>query len=139
MRYIEKLIEKYSETMTLKEINELEKNKMKEKELLKNTRIQEFKKKYEGKCIKKVENTFSGEDKTLIKIDKIEFESWCDDFETLSFKSVVEHISLNDFVEIQNNKIFHLYSNEDYEIIPEEKYNRVKNALKEYLDKIKYI
>lgn len=130
-------MEKYPETMTLKEVNELEEAKIMKTRRFKNALLKEFKEKYEGKCLKIMDGLFEG-DIELHKINEIEVDSWCDDFETLSFTVSTECVSLKDFVGIDEKRLS-LYSNVDYEIISEEKYDEAKVIVKDYLNKIKNI
>lgn len=130
-------MQKYPETMTLKEVKKREEIKTTGLEKFKNARLKKVKEKYEGKCLKLIYNFFD-EEIEFLKINEIVFDGWCDDFETFSFKVYAERTALKGYVYVDKIERI-LHSNVDYEIISEEKYDEAKAIVKDYLNKIKNI
>lgn len=135
---LQKLIDKYSENITLKDLQNALQKEQESRDIRKQNIIDSFKEEYLNKYLKiKENNRFIEDEFYLIHVQYIEFESLCEDMETLCFEVKGEKIQTMMFPSVSQRDDIRLYSNLEYETISEEEYNNVKNIVNKYVEEIK--
>lgn len=134
---LQKLIDKYSENITLKKLQTILQKEKEEEIYKRQIIISEFIEKYCNKYLRVEDENRFLENNDFIHVLDIEFESMCEDMETLCFKVVGEKVQTTIFPSVREVDDVRLYSNIEYQIISKEEYENVRSIVNKFLNDIK--
>lgn len=135
---LQKLIDKYSESLTLGELQELLQKEQEVENDTQQTAISNFIEKYKNKYLRiEDDHRFIDNGVYFIHASDIKFESFCEDMVTICFLVSGDKIQTKSFPSVYKKDDVRLYSNIEYQIISKEEYENVRSIVNKFLNDIK--